>query len=630
MPDLTGRSVRPVIMQFRSRCFALCFEFGLLLAVCASCQAPIRTVHVGAEQTYAALDENALNSGTLSPDSQFVLTRFDLTAEYERDPLAAIQKLHAIAVEQPARWTYFALAECSYLEAEHDGSQSEYLAAAVYAYHYLFGTETAEPPNPYGRSFRVACDLYNRGLLKALCSSDGNRFLFAAGKHDLPVGHLDIRTSTTGFGWSDVVSNEYLPADNLRVIGLSSRRRDSGVGVPLIAVLDKKPNAHESALRFPARANVPATAFLRVEGKLGDLDAMGSATLELYSAFDVPTVEIAGKSVPLEVDLTAPFAYQLGSSKAWGIEFGAFFGGSEYEKDAGMWTLQPYRPGKIPVVFVHGTASSPARWAEMFNELNADPDLRAAYQFFFFTYSTGNPIAYSASVLRDALSSVVQELDPDGKDPALRNMVLIGHSQGGILAKMQVIHSGEAFWKNVERAKIPLDQFSPEVVGELRRYLVFDPSPYVKRTVFIAVPQRGSFVASGMLARLVSGLVHLPSKAMDRLTKDAKSPEAAKQLEGAMPTSVGNMTADTPFIQAISSIDVVEGVHYHSIIAVTGDGPPEDLDDGFVQYKSAHLEHADSELVVRSGHSCQANPNTILEVRRILLEHLRESGKSKP
>lgn len=617
-------------MQFRSRWFALGFGFWLLLAFGASCRAPIRTVHVGAEQTYEVLDANALNSGTLSPDSQFVLTRYDLTEEYAHDPHAAIRKLHAIAVSDPQRLTYFALAECSYLEAEHEDSQSDHLAAAVYAYHYLFGTEAKEPPNPFGRSFRVACDLYNRGLLKALCSSDGDRFEFAAGMHDLPVGRLDIRTDTRGFAWSDVVSNEYLPADNLRVIGLSSRRRDSGVGVPLIAVLDKKPGGREGVLHFPKRANVPATAFLRIDGPLADLEKEGSATLELYSAFDVPTVEIGNRKVPLEVDLTAPLAYQLGSSRVWGFEFGAFFSGNEYEDDSGMWSLQPRRPGKIPVVFVHGTASSPARWAEMFNELNSDPDLRAAYQFFFFTYSTGNPIAYSASVLRDALTDMVKELDPDGTDPALRDMVLIGHSQGGILAKMQVIHSGEAFWQNVERAKVPLDKLSPENLGELRRYLVFDPVPYVKRVVFIATPQRGSFVASGMLASVVSGFIELPSKVMDKMTKNIQSPEVVEQLKGAMPTSVSNMTADTPFVQTISSIDVAEGIPYHSIIAVQGDGPPDDLDDGLVQYKSAHLEHAESEFVVRSFHSCQSNPNTIREVRRILLEHLRASGNSKP
>jgi len=50
--------------------------------------------------------------------------------------------------------------------------------------------------------------------------------------------------------------------------------------------------------------------------------------------------------------------------------------------------------------------------------------------------------------------------------------------------------------------------------------------------------------------------------------------------------------------------------------------PPEG-DDGVVKYSSAHITGVESELVVRSGHSCQGMPKTIEEVRRILREHLR-------
>jgi hypothetical protein len=49
-----------------------------------------------------------------------------------------------------------------------------------------------------------------------------------------------------------------------------------------------------------------------------------------------------------------------------------------------------------------------------------------------------------------------------------------------------------------------------------------------------------------------------------------------------------------------------------------------------VAYKSAHVDYTESELVVRSGHSCQDNPAAIEEVRRILLEHLAAvDGKAK-
>ena len=53
-----------------------------------------------------------------------------------------------------------------------------------------------------------------------------------------------------------------------------------------------------------------------------------------------------------------------------------------------------------------------------------------------------------------------------------------------------------------------------------------------------------------------------------------------------------------------------------------GNGPAEKGNDGVVQYSSAYLDGATSELVVRSGHSTQGTPETIEEVRRILRLHI--------
>ena len=88
-------------------------------------------------------------------------------------------------------------------------------------------------------------------------------------------------------------------------------------------------------------------------------------------------------------------------------------------------------------------------------------------------------------------------------------------------------------------------------------------------------------------------------------------------------TSVDNMTPGNPFVETLARLPIAPGVAAHSIVAVKDDRPPlEDAADGVVAYRSAHLEDVDSELVVLSGHSCQSNPHTIEEVRRILLLHL--------
>ena len=89
-----------------------------------------------------------------------------------------------------------------------------------------------------------------------------------------------------------------------------------------------------------------------------------------------------------------------------------------------------------------------------------------------------------------------------------------------------------------------------------------------------------------------------------------------------LPTAVDNMSPRNLFIKTLSIIPIDPGVAAHSIIPVKGTGPVETGDDGVVKYESAHIDGVKSELVVRWEHSVQGQPEAILEVRRILLEHV--------
>ena len=193
-----------------------------------------------------------------------------------------------------------------------------------------------------------------------------------------------------------------------------------------------------------------------------------TATLELYSAFDTTQVEVNGRSVPLQTDTTAPIAQELNNSPIWSLGLAQFFS-AELQNKTGIRRMEPYTPGQIPVVFVHGTASSPVWWAEMWNTLNADPVLRKHYQFWMFNYASGNPITYTAGILRNDLMDQVKTLDPDGKDPALRHMVIIGHSQGGLLAKLTATDTGDKLWRLVSKTNIDdlnIDPEDPRAVAE--------------------------------------------------------------------------------------------------------------------------------------------------------------------
>jgi hypothetical protein len=165
---------------------------------------------------------------------------------------------------------------------------------------------------------------------------------------------------------------------------------------------------------------------------------------------------------------------------------------------------------------------------------------------------------------------------------------------------------------------------SPAQQATLRHYICFEALPFVKRVVFISTPHRGSYVAGSFVRSLARRLVTLPARVMKSATELAGLREKLKlpkELKGT-PTSLDSMSPQNPFLLALADIPVAPGVKGHSIIAVEGDGDYHQGKDGLVSYHSAHVDYVESEMIVRSFHSCQDKPPTIEEVRRILHEHL--------
>jgi pimeloyl-ACP methyl ester carboxylesterase len=291
-------------------------------------------------------------------------------------------------------------------------------------------------------------------------------------------------------------------------------------------------------------------------------------------------------------------------------------------RSKGLVFINPYRPGRIPVIFVHGTASSPARWAEMANELLGDPRIASRYQFWFFIYNSGQPVLISAAKLRDALKLAVKDLDPQGKDPALQKMVVVGHSQGGLLTKLMVVQGGDVFWNGVSEVPFAKLSFSKKTGDLIRDAMYFEPLPFVTRVIFISTPHRGSYLAENWLGMLGRRFINAPAAlSTAALELDELREKAALRGSWHLPTAIDNMDWSNPGLRILYSQPIAPWVHAHSIIPVKTQ-PFEMSEDGVVRYESAHIEPVDSELVVfPSGHSTQSNPRTIEEVRRILYEH---------
>jgi pimeloyl-ACP methyl ester carboxylesterase len=598
----------------------------------AGCVAPIGADRVSTRQAYAQVDSDALRTGNPSADTVAVLHRYDLDRLAKQQPDEAVRRLHKIAHENGGRDTLFALAELSYLAGDRirhsikpwdpRDPRDFYLGSAVYAWLFLFGQGQEAPPAFLDRRLRQACDLYNYSLGLALIGGkDTNGIVrLQEERRRLPVGAIDLKLDLSNFPTGLDQFDKFLLADQYRVRGLSVRNRLPGVGAPLLAVRKFDPELGVSRC-------VPATAFLRLPGSLDEVEAgTNSCSLEIHSAFGGGKVAIGNTQLPLEIDLTTHMAYVLNQSFVWGLGMQQFLSPSKRVRSQ-LIPLSSFATNRIPVVFVHGTFASPITWAELGNTLAADPNLRGRYQIWEFIYGSGNAVAISAGELRDALTATIQKLDPAGTNLLLRQMVIMGHSQGGLLTKFTACSTGDKLWKAISDK--PLDEYpiSDDQRERLRHLLFVEPLPFVSRVIFVSTPHRGSYLAGSFARRLTAKLMSLPAATLNATRHPltfVKGSSVEKLLNGRLPTSLDSMSPKNPVMLALAEIPIAPNIKAHSIIPVLGDGELAKGRDGVVAYQSAHVDYVESELVVHGGHSCQNMPATIEEVRRILYEHLSQ------
>lgn len=626
--------------------FLLFHALTLVVLLIQGCATPVGIESVDIQTGYQLNSENVLSAGSPSEASKTVLRRNGLMDRFEHEPEKVLAELHDQLKTSGDEDKLFTLAELSLLHGQKTDDHAYFLAAAVYAWSLLFpGDGQSIQFEPLDPRYRLTYDFYNQALAQGLADSDANRsdeveVRIEPGNYQLPFGTLELAIVESSLSWGGYNLEHFISTAFLEIRGFRNRYRSPGLGSTLAASIsrDHSPASVAGANRLGPRTKVPVTLLVRFKQARAAL-ASGQikGQLELYANDQSKTVSVDGHLLPLEIDPTAAYAYRLNDNPMYSMEIynfikGGLFAGAipqDRAKD-GLFTIYPYLPGKIPLVLVHGTASSPLRWAEMINELEGDALIREKYQVWVFLYDSANPVSYSAGVLREALQNTLNEFDPERKDPALQQMVVIGHSQGGLLTKLTAIDSGNRFWDLISDTPFDKIKVAPDVESLLKRSLFFKPLPFVKRVVFISTPQHGAMAAASQwLTGLVAKLVTLPQNMLRGFAQAAAASGDEKLLAKLRrpPTAADNMNPNNPGLKALASIPIT-AVPAHSIIAVDGDGPKEEGDDGVVAYQSAHIDEAVSEKVVRWNHSCQGQPEVIEEVRRILLEHLAMLSKT--
>jgi pimeloyl-ACP methyl ester carboxylesterase len=289
----------------------------------------------------------------------------------------------------------------------------------------------------------------------------------------------------------------------------------------------------------------------------------------------------------------------------------------KYAQSAAIERLQPFSPNKTVVLVIHGLKDSQATWTPMINKLRGDPVIRKHYQFWFYSYPTGYPFAYSAAILREELDEVEEQF------PKLKPMVVIGHSMGGCISRLLLTDSGDQLWMKIfgrPPDEVPL---SPKTREYFRQELFFRHRPEIGRVIFIASPLRGSNMATGLIGGLATLLIREPtlsseaSQEMLRVTNMREEELKPKRRAN----SVDSLSPKSRFLNALNTIPMTPRVPYHTIIGDRGRGDSPNSSDGVVPYWSSHMDGAKTEDIVPSDHNAHQNPQAIEDVLRILKKY---------
>lgn len=403
-------------------------------------------------------------------------------------------------------------------------------------------------------------------------------------------------------------------AREIAIRGLATRQVQDGLGVAAVA------SGHTRGIV----ESFPDQPFALAISIRFDRGPDGRPRLLASDASRGQSTDTVFGPIPLARDMSAAYALAAAAFEAEAPRFGGLFEDEQDRTPPQIRLLAPIDAGKTPVILIHGLASSPITWANMVNALLGDPDLSENYQFWLARYSTAQPVLVNRQQLAHALEEfrgkAAQRSGP------LPPAVLVGHSMGGVIARMLVTDSGLSLW-NAAFTTYP-GHFPPDSRdgAQARALFLFDPIADVDEVVFIAAPHGGSDMADGWFGRLVQRFVGTPAATLDYLIRMTSrnpvvvQPELRENYLAGGPSSLGTLSPGQSVTRAGRQLAVAPGVRIHSIIGIKDHAHPE-RGDGVVLLESASWPQGSTHLV-DGEHDLQTEPATIDILKRILLDRL--------
>lgn len=436
------------------------------------------------------------------------------------------------------------------------------------------------------------------------------------------------------FVWAAEDFQKLLPPPTGGERYLTRRYERRGIGTPV--VVERRQNSLDpNESRFmPSKSWFSATAVMRFDqapSSHRDVPPFSTPVLEFHDPLRVCKLRIEGEGLELACDQSAALAVALKSIPA--TYLAGFLQPGQLESETTLRFLESYQPGKIPVVLIHGLYSDPGScWADLINDLRSCPSFVERYQLWFFRYPTGAVFLQSAATLRQELQAAADQLGSGASDDSLQQMVLIGHSMGGLVAKLQITSSEDKIWRRVSNRPFDEIQTTASTRAFLAQGVFFEPASHVRRVVFIATPHQGSSEANALIGRLASSLVQRPEEVEARQRQLARDNPGAftSFVARGLPTTVDLLETSSPLLEAMREMQIPCYVRLHDIIGVACPLGLSGPSDGIVSASSAEHPGYTSRLYLPKKHtSIHRSTEAATEVMRILDEHWRETREPK-
>lgn len=528
----------------------------------------------------------------------------------------------------------------------YDDCQTEQLKmldkSIRYSYAYLFKTKRKPIDRIFDNRQVQIRDFYNQAIAK-LVTISAQRSSVKKATDSVKIGNSIYNINLDQY---QLLKNKeldrFISSYNLSFSGLRTINRRDGFGSEFVAVFpaseEKSNNKYildplNASYQTSINPNIHKARYLSATivarpvkaESVDDIINSPNITVQVMDPYRTENVDIAGKSYPLAANFSAPYGLWLAENNLGAAAYLSLIDREERLTMPHLYMLEPYNPNKKVIVLVHGLASSPEAWIALTNDIMGDSILREHYQVWQVFYSTNMPILESRFQIYALLKQAFGGLNPN--DPADKDAVLIGHSMGGIISRLLV--------SNADISQSALSMMSPYQQAKLKKHpivserLKIQPITNFDRAVFMSSPNRGTDFADLWFTRAARKIIKLPGAFLGAVTdtitnQDIDAKDILTRIDkGLIQNGPSDLSHKSKFMALTEDINPPKGFVFHSIIGnKTNSKDPDVMTDGIVPYKSAHLDGATSEVIIKGGHSIQETPEAVLELRRILRQHL--------